>query len=1028
MNRFSLSVLLMLFPVLVLGDNSSSFSNSLSFTPPSSDFSVIFLGDIFGVVDGVLYGTGSQIMGQMFGVFNAAVLSLGGIVITYTLIVSTMNTAHEGQMLGQKWSSIWIPFRSTCGLALMIPKTSGYCLIQIFVMWIVLQGVGAADKVWNTALNYLNNGGVIIQPQINPAKALFAATKSGISQGTQYMLAGQVCMIGLQNQLQNMLQSYQSQKQIGAGPCTGNMTNQMQAFCSSTIPDFVGTFDATGYQASQGITTSYSLPMPNFDPGSPFNFLNGICGTITWNYFDPTTANGASQLNALSNLNTNLYGQSTMATMGQARAAAIQAMYQDLTNLAQTMVSNDPALTPPAQNQGGGSSSTTNSLNNFSPMAVEEFGVPQTAIGTLCQDSTTKNCVLWGSTQGGAGAGTTLLNGTEFQDAIAVYDALMLGPLNQIREAQNAGLANRSRAFITEASMSGWLMAGSYFFYLTNLNVLGNSGGDQVDTATGLENSTFSLGPLLQAFGPNGTCNLNSIYSELCTWLNNDQNQVVPIVQLIIGATSPSTPGTSSLPTLTPGQILSVIPGIQSSTVLGYVNNASIIQLPGQPGLAPLKFANLMSYKIDPNNYSLPTQSFSCGGITIIFFTFCLGETLGDLFYNDIFVNIYNVFLNLFGKIINQTIMAFVTIPIEAMSKIFKQGLEIIDAPGVNPIVALATMGTYYINFAGQMWLTMIEISVTCSLIPIFGIFIFALISLVMPIIFAWLGIMATIGFLTSFYVPLVPYIMFTFGGIAWIMAVIEAMVAAPIVALGITHPEGHDAFGKGEGAIMILLNVFLRPSMMIIGYIAAIALSYVSVWIINAGFDNAIGFVQGQKLFGTLGSNGTESPTTLAISGVSNPLEPSTAAGGMTLGGGQQVVLGTQGTTVDSYGVIEGGYNGWAGIFAYFFSILSYTMLYVTVVQKSFGLISALPDKVLRWIGGQQESYGAETAQWGDEMKGKIGEAGTATLDKQAQMDKSMTGKFGKAKKALGGGGGGGISLTGGESGGEGGEGEGKD
>lgn len=31
----------------------------------------------------------------------------------------------------------------------------------------------------------------------------------------------------------------------------------------------------------------------------------------------------------------------------------------------------------------------------------------------------------------------------------------------------------------------------------------------------------------------------------------------------------------------------------------------------------------------------------------------------------------------------------------------------------------------------------------------------------------------------------------------------------------------------------------------MIIGYIAAIALTYVGVWILNAGFDQAIGFVQ---------------------------------------------------------------------------------------------------------------------------------------------------------------------------------------
>src|SRR5262245_34253399 len=145
MKRIALGILSLLFPVIAFA--ASNAGGSYTFAPPPSDVSVIFLSNIFGIVDGVLHGTGSQIMGTMFGVFNSAVVAIGGVVIMYTLIVSTMNTAQEGQMLGQKWSSIWIPLRSTLGLALLIPKASGYCLMQIFVMWVILQGVGAADKV-----------------------------------------------------------------------------------------------------------------------------------------------------------------------------------------------------------------------------------------------------------------------------------------------------------------------------------------------------------------------------------------------------------------------------------------------------------------------------------------------------------------------------------------------------------------------------------------------------------------------------------------------------------------------------------------------------------------------------------------------------------------------------------------------------------------------------------------------------------------------------------------------------------------
>ena len=323
--------------------------------------------------------------------------------------------------------------------------------------------------------------------------------------------------------------------------------------------------------------------------------------------------------------------------------------------------------------------------------------------------------------------------------------------------------------------------------------------------------------------------------------------------------------------------------------------------------------------------------------------------------------------------------MAFLMIPISGMADIFKQGVQVISAPGVNPIVAMANMGVQYINFSGNLWLMLLNMAVTSALIPVFGIFIFALIALSMPLLLAWVGIMTTIGFTTAYYIPMLPYMIFTFGAMAWLISVIEAMVAAPIVALGVTHPEGHDAFGKGEAAVMILINVFLRPSMMIIGYIAAIALSYVGVWMLNAGYDHAIGFIQ-----------------------QSNP--DKAQWGASELGSG------------------SGGYSDWAGIYAFFFSILTYTTMYLILVQKSFTLISLLPDKVLRWIGGSPESSGQEAAQWATgEAKEQQKEGIDKTQGAQGQMDKQIGGAamkgLGAAKKAMGkGGGSGDVSASAGE------------
>jgi len=953
MNKLSLAIMLLVFPILAMADS------SLSFTPPASDYSVVFLGDIFGVVDGVLHGTGSQIMGSMFGVFNAAVLALGGMIIMYTLLVSTMNTAHEGQMLGQKWSSIWIPVRSVAGLALLMPKASGYCLMQVFVMWIVVQGVGAADKVWEAALSYINRGGAIVQAQIDPTKALTNPGGGGaqIAAGAQTMLAGQVCMLGLQNLLQQQLKELQTQKASKTGLCYNATGTPIQAFCDSTVPDFLNSVNFVDIQAKRQTDTSsyidptpdeapFTAPMPNFQ-SLPYSVLNGICGKIYWKPFSGDDLRAVKTAIKVPDAD--------LKTASLSRVIAIQQMYSDLANLAQVMVSNDPTLSADQTSSSG--------TTNYSDVAKQQFGVPRTAGGDICTSTSTPNCIIWGSAN--ATTGAPLLNGTEFQNAVADYNGIMLPTLTLVQQAKTQSSAADSRKFIQDANTEGWIMAGSYFFDLINLNVQANKIGDLVDSSSGLSDSGINLPDLTDAFGSSSNAQCNGHYAALCTWLKT-KTTVIPILTLINGTGLQDAKNVPiKAPTL--NAVHDVFADTASSTVYGYTANATVLQLPGQPGMQPLQFANNMTISVDTSTYQLPEQDFPCGNLKILFWSTCLGSMFGDLIYNYIMRPIYNLFLTLVMTVVNQLLWMYLVIPLQGIASIFKEGLDIIGKPGVNPIVALANMGTYYINFTMNLWLQLITQSILAMFIPYFGLFVFVLMGMAMPLLLAWLTVMVSIGFTTAYYVPMLPYMIFTFGSIAWLMAVIEAMVAAPIVALGVTHPEGHDAFGKGEQAVMILLNVFLRPSMMIIGYIAAIALSYVSVWIINAGFDHAIGFMQGSTQFASTSAT------------VNTP----------------------------SAGDITGGYSGWAGVYAYFFSVLVYTTLYLTVVTKAFTLISVLPDKVLRWIGGQAETAGQDSAGWAEDTKkqvesgGKESQQGTKSLQKKTIAEASD--QLAKLKESMG-------------------------
>jgi defect in organelle trafficking protein DotA len=926
MRKIAVSILFLLFPALLF----ASSGGSLTFTPPPGDYSVVFLSNLFGIVDGVLHGTGSQILGNIFGVFNSAVLALGGIIIIYTVLMTTMNTAHKGQMINEKWSSIWVPLRATLGLALLIPKASGYCLMQIFVMWVVVQGVGAADKVWEAALSYLNRGGVIIQPQMAPDVSI-KSDNNGIATGASRILAGQVCMVGLQRALENARQNYLANAQIKVGPCYQPSSKEMQEFCNAPVPDFLSSVNPVAVQnTSPDKKDNYLAPMPNFADG-PYAALNGMCGSILWNPISPGSLSSVGKISTIS--------PNELNTAKLSRALAIQQMYTNLSLIAQLMVNNNSFLNP-----------QQDSKNNppKPPYAKQQFGIPFLKTGTACNELSL-DCTNWGADP--YSDTSPLFSGTEFQGAVADYNAVMLPTLTLVAQGEKAENAVKSREFIKDANQKGWLLAGSYFMKLARLNSENSVSPNLTDRDSGLNNS-ISFSSLTSGF-KNGECTKDN-FGRLCLWLQGDQKPVNHVVSIVNGGEflkAPLNPPTF----LAPGH--KAITGEGSSTVYGFINNSLMVQLPGQPGLKPPEFAMKINIDLTFGQFNLPAVNFPCGGIPFL----CLGQLLGEVFYNLIFRTLFNFFLNLIAPITNAIISSFLVAPLVGIGEIFKQGVAVISQPTANPVIALANMGTVYINFAQDLWILLTGVAIAAAYIPIFGFIIMPLLAMVMPLLLVWMGIMVGIGFTTAYFIPFLPYMIFTFGSIAWLVAVIEAMVAAPIVAIGVTHPEGHEAFGKGEHAIMILMNVFLRPPMMIIGYIAAIALSYVSVWIINAGYAEALTFIQGA-------ANGV--PVKYHFESAKNAAE-----------------------IANSFRSTGNGYMGWAGVYSLFFGVLIYTTMYLVSVQKAFTLITYLPDKVLRWIGGHPESIGTESSQWGDELKRGVESAGGQTSKAAQQMDSQFAG-----------------------------------
>lgn len=131
----------------------STTAQAQLFELPAGDLSVKVLNYLFGGLIGDFGGQDPLL--NAIKIFNSGILIVGGILAAYTILAGTIGTAHDGEMLGKKFSSVWIPIRYSFGTALILPVIGGgYAVIQAVVMWLILSGIGLADSVY---VSYMSN-------------------------------------------------------------------------------------------------------------------------------------------------------------------------------------------------------------------------------------------------------------------------------------------------------------------------------------------------------------------------------------------------------------------------------------------------------------------------------------------------------------------------------------------------------------------------------------------------------------------------------------------------------------------------------------------------------------------------------------------------------------------------------------------------------------------------------------------------------------------------------------------------------
>ena len=179
---FLLAMACLFVPSLALAQSSGPYTVS------SDDLSKkIFLDYLFGP----LTGAGASPLTSVVKLFNSAILFLGGVFMAYTIIAGTMATAHDGEMLGKKWSSLWLPIRTTLGAAAVMPVIGGgWCAAQALVVWLATLGIGIANSMWGV---YIQNGNMLGDAIYNPP-----AMSRQVHQTFENMLMSNVCVAAYQ--------------------------------------------------------------------------------------------------------------------------------------------------------------------------------------------------------------------------------------------------------------------------------------------------------------------------------------------------------------------------------------------------------------------------------------------------------------------------------------------------------------------------------------------------------------------------------------------------------------------------------------------------------------------------------------------------------------------------------------------------------------------------------------------------------------------------------------------------------------
>jgi len=146
---------------------------------PETDRSMIMLMEVFGNSvffwkEGAAGGGGGGLLPQVMLILNSAIFAVAILWLIYNLVAGVMQTAHEGEVLGKRFNSAWLPMRFSFGAIALVPAFGGYSIAQAIMGFGVLMGVGIANMATEAGIDMMASGkGLIAPPAVAVSETLF---------------------------------------------------------------------------------------------------------------------------------------------------------------------------------------------------------------------------------------------------------------------------------------------------------------------------------------------------------------------------------------------------------------------------------------------------------------------------------------------------------------------------------------------------------------------------------------------------------------------------------------------------------------------------------------------------------------------------------------------------------------------------------------------------------------------------------------------------------------------------------------